>query len=77
VQANPPGKDLSVSDCEQIIIALLIEGYITIDAKFTRYEYVNYAVSCKMFAFLADNEMGIFRFCFFFISTAATFYSVL
>lgn len=38
VQNNPPGKELSVSDCEQVIIQLLMDDYIGIKVKWTRYE---------------------------------------
>lgn len=38
VQNNPPGKELSVSDCEQVIIQLLMNEYIGVNVKWTRYE---------------------------------------
>jgi ATP-dependent DNA helicase Q1 len=38
VQSNPPGKDLSVADCEQVIIQLLMHEYIGVNVKWTRYE---------------------------------------
>ena len=38
VQDNPPGKELSPSDCEQVIIQLLIDGYIQVNLKHTKYE---------------------------------------
>lgn len=38
VRNNPPGKDLSVPDCEQIIVQMLIDGYIRVNVKWTRYE---------------------------------------
>lgn len=38
VQNNPPGKELSVSDCEQVIVHLLMDDYIGVKVKWTRYE---------------------------------------
>eukprot|EP00980_Cylindrotheca_fusiformis_P001354 scaffold338_cov116-Cylindrotheca_fusiformis.AAC.19 len=40
IQSNPPGKDLTVAECEQIIVQLLIDGYIDVNVKWNRYEYV-------------------------------------
>jgi ATP-dependent DNA helicase Q1 len=40
VQNNPPGKELSVADCELVIVQLLIDGYIDVHVKSNRYEYV-------------------------------------
>jgi hypothetical protein len=38
VKNNPPGKDLSVSDCERIIVALLVAGLIDVSLLWTAYE---------------------------------------
>ena len=36
-EANPPGKDLSVTDCEHIVVALLVAGFIETTVKKTKY----------------------------------------
>jgi hypothetical protein len=38
VQNNPPGKDLSVSDCEHIVVTLLVNGLIQVNVQWTSYE---------------------------------------
>lgn len=38
VRKVPPGKDLSVFECEYIIVALMLEQMIAADYQFTMYE---------------------------------------
>lgn len=40
VQNNPPGKDLPVAECEQLIVQLLVDDYIDVNVKWNRFEYV-------------------------------------
>jgi hypothetical protein len=38
IQQNPPGKDLSPSDCERIIVGLLVNDIIQVNCRYTAYE---------------------------------------
>ncbi len=38
VRDNPPGKDLSVFECEYIIVALMLQQLIAADVQYTAYE---------------------------------------
>ncbi|CAJ1966492.1 unnamed protein product [Cylindrotheca closterium] len=42
VQNNPPGKELSVPDCEQVIVQLLMDDYIKVDVKWSKYDSIIY-----------------------------------
>jgi ATP-dependent DNA helicase Q1 len=42
VQKNPPSKDLSVFECEYIIVALLLQQLIATDCQYTAYDLVVY-----------------------------------
>ena len=42
VQQNPPSKDLSVFECEYIVVALLLQQLIATDCQYTAYDLVVY-----------------------------------
>jgi len=42
VQENPPSKDLTIFECEYIIVALLVQGLIESDCQYTAYDLVVY-----------------------------------
>lgn len=61
VQNNPPGKELSMSDCEQVIVQLLMDDYIGVKVKWTRYDSIVY-LTCARKAedFLVSSNSRIF-----------------